>query len=99
MLLIRGPENETRIALKVVLVLLGPADLASLVTLLLGFLTVVTRAYALHMDIRCGCFAEPINTNKIFEDGAMLLAALMTVFAFIEARKPHPQSAPEKAAA
>lgn len=73
---------------------------ASLVTLLmLGFLTLVTRAYVLHMDINCGCFAtpEPISLKKIFEDGAMaLLAILMTVFAFIEARNPHPWSAPEK---
>lgn len=74
---------------------------ASLVTLImLGFLTVVTRAYLLHMDINCGCFAtpEPISLKKIFEDGAMAaLALLMTVFAFLEARKPHPWSAPEKA--
>ena len=73
---------------------------ASLVTLLmLGFLTVVTRAYLLHMDINCGCFAtyEPISLKKIFEDGAMAaLAILMTVFAFIEARRPHPWAASEK---
>jgi uncharacterized membrane protein YphA (DoxX/SURF4 family) len=74
---------------------------ATIVTLiLLGFLTVVTRAYLLHMDINCGCFAtpEPISLKKIFEDGAMAaLALLMTIFAFLEARKPHPWSAPEKA--
>ncbi len=74
---------------------------ATIVTLImLGFLTVVTRAYLLHMDINCGCFAtpEPISLKKIFEDGAMAaLAILMTVFAFIEARKPHPWTAPEKA--
>ena len=73
---------------------------ASLVTLLmLGFLTLVTRAYLLHMDINCGCFAtpEPISLKKIFEDGAMaLLAIFMTVLAFIEARHPHPWSATEK---
>lgn len=72
---------------------------SSLVTLLmLGFLTVVTRAYLLHMDINCGCFAtyEPISLKKIFEDGAMAaLALLMTIFAFLEARQPHPWSAPE----
>ena len=72
---------------------------ASVVTLLmLGFLTVVTRAYLLHMDINCGCFAtpEPIGLKKIFEDGAMAtLALLMTIFAFLEARRPHPWSAPE----
>jgi uncharacterized membrane protein YphA (DoxX/SURF4 family) len=74
---------------------------ATLVTLImLGFLTVVTRAYLLHMDINCGCFAtpEPISLKKIFEDGALAaLAVLMTIFAFLEARKPHPWTAPEKA--
>ena len=74
---------------------------ATLITLImLGFLTVVTRAYLLHMDINCGCFAtpEPISLKKIFEDGALTgLALLMTVFAFMEARKPHPWTAPEKA--
>ena len=36
------------------------------------FLTVVTRAYVLHMDINCGCFAtpEPVSLKKIFEDVA-----------------------------
>jgi uncharacterized membrane protein YphA (DoxX/SURF4 family) len=74
---------------------------ATLVTLImLGFLTVVTRAYLLHMDINCGCFAtpEPISLKKIFEDGALAaLAVLMTIFAFLEARKPHAWTAPEKA--
>ena len=73
---------------------------ASLVTLvMLGFLTVVTRAYLLHMDINCGCFAtyEPISLKKILEDSALAaLALLLTVFAFIEARQPHPWSTPEK---
>jgi len=73
---------------------------ASLVTLLmLGFLTVVTRAYLLHMNINCGCFAtpEPVNLKKIVTDGAMAaLAVLMTIFAFIEARQPDPWSAPEE---
>ena len=73
---------------------------ASLITLLmLGFLTLVTRAYLLHMNINCGCFAtpEPISLKKIFEDGAMaVLALLMTIFAFVEAREPHPWSAPEQ---
>lgn len=72
---------------------------APMVTLiLLGFLTVVTRAYLLHMDINCGCFAtpEPISLKKILEDSALaLLAVLMTVFAFLEARKPHPWAATE----
>ena len=76
---------------------------AAIVTLfMLMFLSVVTRAYVLHMDINCGCFAtpEPVSLKKILEDGAMaLLAVLMTIFAFQEARKPHPWSAPAEAPA
>jgi uncharacterized membrane protein YphA (DoxX/SURF4 family) len=68
--------------------------------IILGFFGAVLRAYLLHMNINCGCFAipEPVTLKKVFEDGALAtLAILMTVFAFIEARKPHPWSAPEKA--
>jgi uncharacterized membrane protein YphA (DoxX/SURF4 family) len=72
---------------------------ASLLTLLLlGFFVAVLRAYALHMDINCGCFAtpEPINLRKVLEDAALSgLALLMTIFAFQEARQPHPWTAPE----
>lgn len=75
---------------------------ASLVSLLMtAFLVVVTRAYLLHMDINCGCFAtpEPLTLKTVIRDSVfVLLALLMTVFAFLEARKPHPWSAPEKAA-
>jgi putative oxidoreductase len=63
--------------------------------ILLGFVAVVTRAYLLHMDINCGCFAapEPVSIKKIVEDSAMAaLAIAMTVFAFQEARRPHPWS-------
>ncbi len=70
------------------------AAIASL--FLLMFLTVVTRAYVLHMDINCGCFAtpEPGSLKKIFEDSAMAaLAILMTLFAFQESRQSHPWSA------
>ncbi len=74
---------------------------ASLITLIMvGFLGVVSRAYLLHMNINCGCFAtpEPLTGLTVVRDGALLaLALLMTIFAFIEARKPHPWSAPEKA--
>jgi uncharacterized membrane protein YphA (DoxX/SURF4 family) len=74
---------------------------ASLLTLImLGFFGVVLRAYLLHMNINCGCFAtpEPIGPRKILEDAALsVLALLMTVFAFQEARQPHPWSAPQKA--
>ncbi|HVM73993.1 MAG TPA: MauE/DoxX family redox-associated membrane protein [Candidatus Saccharimonadales bacterium] len=72
----------------------------AIVTLLLaGFVAAVTRAYLLHMNINCGCFAapEPVSVKKILEDCFMLLLALlMTVFAFQETRRPHPWSAPEK---
>jgi uncharacterized membrane protein YphA (DoxX/SURF4 family) len=74
---------------------------ASLLTLLmLGFLGVVLRAYLLHMDINCGCFAtpEPISLKKVLEDTLLSgLAVLMTVFAFIEARQPHPWAVQETA--
>jgi uncharacterized membrane protein YphA (DoxX/SURF4 family) len=74
---------------------------ASLLTLImLGFFVVVLRAYLLHMDINCGCFATPekIGPQKILEDAALsALAVLTTYFAFVEARQPHPWSAPEKA--
>jgi uncharacterized membrane protein YphA (DoxX/SURF4 family) len=69
-----------------------------LTAIMLGFFAVVLRAYLLHMDINCGCFAtpEPINLKKILEDAALsILAVLMTYFSFIEARMPHPWSAPE----
>jgi uncharacterized membrane protein YphA (DoxX/SURF4 family) len=70
---------------------------ATLLTLIMvGFFVVVTRAYLLHMNINCGCFAtpEPINLKKVLEDaGLSALGVLMTVFAFIEARRPHPWTA------
>jgi uncharacterized membrane protein YphA (DoxX/SURF4 family) len=72
---------------------------ASLLTLIMvGFFGAVLRAYLLHMDINCGCFAipEPINLQKVLEDAALSgLAMLMTIFAFIEARQPHPWAASE----
>lgn len=74
---------------------------ATLVTLtVLGFLGAVTRAYLLHMQIDCGCFGvpEPLTGMTVLRDSLLaLLALLMTVFAFIEARQSHPWSAPEKA--
>jgi uncharacterized membrane protein YphA (DoxX/SURF4 family) len=74
---------------------------ATLITLiLLGFVAAVTRAYLLHMNINCGCFAtpEPLTGWTIVRDGALAaLAVAMTVFAYIDARKPHPWSDPEKA--
>jgi uncharacterized membrane protein YphA (DoxX/SURF4 family) len=74
---------------------------ATLVTLImLGFFAAVVRSYALGLQINCGCFAtpEPLTIKTVFRDGALVaLALLMTIFAFLEARKPHPWSAPEKA--
>jgi uncharacterized membrane protein YphA (DoxX/SURF4 family) len=67
---------------------------ATIITLIIGgFFTSVVRAYALHLDINCGCFAkpEPLTGMTVFRDGVLLLlAVLMTVFAFQEARRPHP---------
>lgn len=74
---------------------------ATLVTLImLGFFAAVVRSYALGLEINCGCFAtpEPLTLKTVFRDGALAaLAVLMTVLAFLEARKPHPWSAPERA--
>lgn len=73
---------------------------ATLVTLiLLGFLGAVTRAYLLHMQIDCGCFGvpEPLTGMTVLRDSLLaLLAVLTTIFAFIEARRPHPWAAAEK---
>ncbi|HET7105172.1 MAG TPA: DoxX family protein [Candidatus Acidoferrum sp.] len=70
---------------------------ASIVTLIMvGFLGVVTRAYLLHMDINCGCFGTPekLTGMTVVRDAAFsALAVLMTYFAFVEARKPHPWNA------
>jgi uncharacterized membrane protein YphA (DoxX/SURF4 family) len=71
-----------------------------LTAIMLGFLFVVTRAYLLHMNINCGCFAtpEPIDLKKVLEDAALsALAVLTTYFSFVEARKPHPWTAPDPA--
>jgi hypothetical protein len=66
-----------------------------------GFSVVVTRAYLLHMNINCGCFAtpQPIDMQKVLEDAGMaLLAVSMAAFAIIEARRPHPWTATEASA-
>ena len=72
---------------------------ATLLTLImLGFFSVVLRAYLLHMDINCGCFSvpEPINLKKVLEDAALAgLAVITTIFAFMEAQRPHPWTAQE----
>jgi uncharacterized membrane protein YkgB len=68
--------------------------------ILLGFITVVTRAYLLGLQIDCGCFGkpEPLTGWTVLRDSALLLlAALMTLFAFQEARRPHPWAAQREA--
>jgi hypothetical protein len=65
---------------------------------MLGFFAAVVRSYAMGLQINCGCFAtpEPLTLRTVFRDGALAaLAVLMTVFAFIEARKAHPWAAAE----
>jgi uncharacterized membrane protein YphA (DoxX/SURF4 family) len=90
------PTIEIAIGL-LLLIGVGLRIWAVLVTLIIGgFFAVVLRAYLLHLDINCGCFAkpEPLNGWTVLRDGTLLLlAVLMTVFAFQEARKPHPWSA------
>ncbi len=66
--------------------------------ILAGFLTLVTRAYLLHMEINCGWFGtpEPLTGMTGLRDGALVaLALLVTIFAFQEAREPHPWAAPQ----
>jgi len=71
---------------------------ASMITLiLLGFVAVVSRAYLLHMNIDCGCFAtrEPLTGYTVLRDAALaVLALLVTILAFLEARRPHPWTTP-----
>ena len=68
--------------------------------LMLGLFGAVVRSYALGLQINCGCFAnpEPLTIWTVIRDAIYAaLAIAMTVFVYIEARKPHPWSAPEKA--
>src|SRR5262249_43819372 len=68
--------------------------------MLLGFLSLLTWAFLRHMDIKdCGCFLtgtpEPLNGWTLLRDGTFLAFALLITFlAFVEARKPHPWTAP-----
>lgn len=75
---------------------------ATLLTLIMvGYFGVVLRAYLLHMDVNCGCFAapEPVNLKKVLEDAALAgLGIAMTLCAFMEARLPHPWAAPAEKA-
>jgi uncharacterized membrane protein YphA (DoxX/SURF4 family) len=68
--------------------------------LLLGFFAIVVRTYAKGLEINCGCFGpgEALTIKTVLRDGALVaLSLLVAVFAFLEARKPHPWSPPEKA--
>jgi len=73
---------------------------ATLSTLImLGFFSVVLRSYALGLQINCGCFAnpEPLGVGTVIRDGFLAaLAVVMTVLTYVEARLPHPWSAPAK---
>jgi uncharacterized membrane protein YphA (DoxX/SURF4 family) len=74
------------------------ATLTSL--LMLGFFAAVVRSYAVGLQINCGCFAnpEPLTIVTVIRDGLLAaLALVMTIFAYMEARSPHPWSAPETA--
>ncbi len=67
------------------------ATLGSL--LMLGFFAAVAHSYAAGLQINCGCFAtpRPLTAMTVVEDGLLAaLALVMTIFAYIEARKPHP---------
>jgi uncharacterized membrane protein YphA (DoxX/SURF4 family) len=71
---------------------------AVITAIMIGFLTVVTRAYLLHMDINCGCFGTPekLTGMTVLRDAAFVaLALLTTIFAYQESRAPHPWSASE----
>ncbi|MBZ5527905.1 MAG: DoxX family membrane protein [Acidobacteriia bacterium] len=73
---------------------------STLVSLIMaGFFAAVVRSYALGLEINCGCFATPekLTGITVLRDGLLLaLVLLMTVFAFQEARAPHPWTAPQK---
>jgi uncharacterized membrane protein YphA (DoxX/SURF4 family) len=73
----------------------------SLITVLIGgFFFSVLRAFVLHLEINCGCFAkpEPLTGMTVLRDGLLFaLAIVLTVFVFQDARNPHPWSATEKA--
>jgi uncharacterized membrane protein YphA (DoxX/SURF4 family) len=63
--------------------------------LLLGFLGVIIRSYALGLQINCGCFGpgEALTIKTVLRDAALVaVSLLLTVFAFLEARASHPWS-------
>jgi uncharacterized membrane protein YphA (DoxX/SURF4 family) len=96
------PLAEIAIGLMLLLGWLLPVWTTLVSLLVAGLFASVTRAYALGLQINCGCFAkpEPLTAMTVVRDGVLLvLAVVMTVFAFQERRGPHPwtASAPEKA--
>lgn len=71
------------------------AVLTSLI--LLGFFAAVIRSYALGLQINCGCFAnpEPLTIKTVIRDGLLVaLSLVLTIVSFLNARAPHPWSAP-----
>lgn len=60
-------------------------------TLLLGtFWVVMTRAYALHMNIDCGCFGpgEAIGPKTLIRDGSLVALSLaVTIAAFVSRKR------------
>src|SRR5580698_4908685 len=64
-----------------------------LTLIMFGFSFVVLRAYLLHMNINCVCCAtpHPNHERNVLQDVALCgVALLITIFAFQEARQPHP---------
>lgn len=74
------------------------ASAASL--LLLIFFGVMVRSHLKGLGIDCGCFGvgEALGVKTLIRDGLLAALALgVTLGAFLNARAPHPWSAPEKA--
>ena len=59
--------------------------------LLLAFFAIMVRAYALGMDIDCGCFGpgDRLSGMTLLRDGLLLsLSLVLTIAAFSKARRP-----------
>lgn len=87
------PFTELILGLCLIFGILLRISSALITLIMLGFLTVVTRAYLLHMNINCGCFAtpEPLNGYTVLRDAALaVLCVVMTLLIFREAKQPHP---------
>jgi hypothetical protein len=90
------PLAEIAIGAMLLLGWLLPVWTVLVTSLVAGLFASVARAYSLGLQINCGCFAkpEPLTGMTVLRDGILLvLAIIMTVFAFQEARKPHPWTA------